>query len=100
MEKLVENKLPEIKRLFTKYNVTRAYLFGSAAANTFKKNSDIDFLYTFADSLDYETYANNFFELSKELENLLENPIDLVAEKCLKNPYLIESINKNKIQLI
>jgi uncharacterized protein len=100
MEKIVEKKLPEIKMLFIKYNVKKAYLFGSAATNKFHKNSDIDFLYTFDEDLDYETYANNFFNLSQDLENLLENPVDLVAEKSLKNPYLIESINESKIQLI
>ena len=100
MEKNIEKNLPEIKALFTKYGVKNAYLFGSAATNKSTKNSDVDFLYTFHENLDYETYASNYFELLDELESLLKKNVDLVAEKTLKNPYLIESINQSKIQLV
>jgi predicted nucleotidyltransferase len=34
------------------------------------------------------------------LEKLLNKRVDLVAEKTLKNPYLIESIEESKIQLL
>lgn len=100
MEKQIENKLPQIKQLFSKYGAVRAYLFGSAATDTFNENSDVDFLYAFPEDLDYEVYANNYFHLLHDLENLLKKQIDLVAEKTLKNPFLIESINESKIQLI
>jgi uncharacterized protein len=100
MEKQIENKLPQIKNLFSKYGAKRAFLFGSAATNKFNKNSDVDFLYSFPDDLDYETYANNYFSLLDELQELLKTQVDLVAEKTLRNPYLIESINESKIQLI
>lgn len=100
MEKLVEKKLPKIKALFIKYGVEKAYLFGSAANDKFKTTSDIDFLYSFPENLDYETYGNNYFNLLNDLEKLLNKKVDLVAEKTLKNPYLIESINENKIQLL
>jgi uncharacterized protein len=100
MEKQIEKKLPQIKQLFSKYGVKKAFLFGSAATNKFHKNSDVDFLYSFSEDLDYETYANNYFSLLTELQDLLKKQVDLVAEKTLKNPYLIESINENKIQLI
>jgi uncharacterized protein len=100
MEQTIEKKLPQIKKLFIKYNVTRAFLFGSATTNKFNKQSDVDFLYTFSEDLDYETYATNYFLLLHDLEKLLKKPIDLVAEKTLKNPYLIESIDEHKIQLV
>lgn len=47
MEKEIENKLPEIKKIFSKYGAKKVFLFGSAATNKFHKNSDVDFLYTF-----------------------------------------------------
>jgi predicted nucleotidyltransferase len=100
MEKQIENKLPQIKKIFSKYGVKKVYLFGSAATNKFHKKSDVDFLYTFSEDLDYETYANNYFNLLTELQDLLKKEVDLVAEKTLRNPYLIESINKSKIQLL
>ena len=100
MEKSVEKNLPKIKALFIKYGVETAFLFGSAASNKFNENSDVDFLYSFPENLDYETYGVNYFNLLHDLEKLLDKNVDLVAEKTLKNPYLIESINENKIQLI
>jgi predicted nucleotidyltransferase len=100
MEEKIKKKLPQIKELFTKYGAVRVYLFGSAATGKSNKNSDVDFLYTFSEDLNYETYADNYFSLQHELQTLLKKQVDLVAEKTLKNPYLIESINENKIQLI
>lgn len=100
MENQIKQKLPQIIQLFAKYGVQRAYLFGSAVTNKFHKNSDVDFLYSFSEDLDYEVYASNYFNLLHDLEDLLKKQVDLVAEKTLKNPFLIESINESKIQLI
>lgn len=100
MEKAVEENLQEIKNTFRKYGATRVFLFGSAASDTGNTTSDVDFLFSFPPEMDYETYANNYFLLLDALRKLLKREIDLVAEKTLKNPYLIESINANKIQLL
>ena len=100
MEKQIEHNLPKIKQIFARYGAKSAFLFGSNATNKNTKNSDVDFLFSFSEDLDYETYSNNYFSLLHELENLLQREVDLVAEKTLKNPYLIESINESKIQLI
>lgn len=100
MEKQIENNLPKIKQIFARYGAKSAYLFGSYATDKNTKTSDVDFLFSFSEDLDYETYSNNYFSLLHELENLLNKEIDLVAEKTLKNTYLIESINESKIQLI
>ncbi|MFP5043110.1 nucleotidyltransferase family protein [Parasediminibacterium sp. JCM 36343] len=100
MEKIVAQHLEEIKKLFLHYGAESAYLFGSAAKDTATEKSDIDFLFSFPANLDYETYANNYFSLAHSLESLLNKRVDLVAEKTLQNPYLIESINESKIQLL
>ncbi|WP_298142661.1 nucleotidyltransferase domain-containing protein [Flavobacterium sp.] len=100
MDKEIENKLPEIRALFEKYGAKSAYLFGSSAKGTNNANSDVDFLYSFPNELDVETYFNSYFKLVTDLEILLKKKIDLTAEKTLKNPFLIESINESKIRLI
>lgn len=100
MEKIVLNNLPEIKSLLKKYDVKEAYLFGSAAKSTLKEDSDVDFLVNFANKTDFETYGNNYFDLLYALQDLLKRNVDLVAEETLSNPFLIESINQNKIRLI
>jgi predicted nucleotidyltransferase len=100
MEKQIEIKLPQIKKIFSKYGAKNVFLFGSAATNKFMETSDVDFLYTFPEDLDYETYADNYYCLLDELQDLLKKQVDLVAEKTLRNPYLIDSINESKIQLL
>ncbi len=100
MEKQIETQLPQIKKIFAKYGAIRVFLFGSSVTGKSTKNSDVDFLYAFPEDLDYETYADNYFNLLYELQDLLKKQVDLVAEKTLKNPYLIDSINESKIQLL
>lgn len=84
MQKTIEKKIPQIITLFKQYKVKEAYIFGSATNESFNKNSDVDFLYAFEDNLDYETYANNYFILINELENILNRQVDLVAKKNIK----------------
>ena len=100
MEKQIEEKLPQIRKIFSKNGAKTAFLFGSAATNKFHSNSDVDFLFSFPNDLDYEVYTDNYFKIVDELKQLLNKNIDLVAEKTLKNPFLIESINESKIQLL
>jgi predicted nucleotidyltransferase len=100
MNALIKNNITHIKNLFIKYKVTSAFLFGSYASNNEKATSDVDFLFSFSSDLDYETYANNYFSLADDLEKLLQKKVDLVAEKTIKNPFLKESIDKTKIQLL
>ena len=100
MANIIEQHLPEIQQLMRKYGVQRAYAFGSVVKNKMSANSDIDFLISLPERMDYETYANNYFNLANALEILLKKRVDLVAEETLSNPYLIESINMNKRQIL
>ena len=99
MEKLVEQNLIEIKRLL-QYRVETVYLFGSAARGNMTSDSDVDFIIKFPEDMDYVTYADNYFALADALEVLLKKGVNIVTEKTLKNPYLLQSINRNKLQLI
>lgn len=100
MEKLVEQFMPQLKRLMIDYGVEHAYLFGSAAKGTMNENSDVDFIIKFPDNMNFVTYSDNYFALAEELELLLNKKVELVTEKTLKNPYLIQNINLHKLQLI
>ncbi|SLM29884.1 conserved hypothetical protein [Desulfamplus magnetovallimortis] len=33
------------------------------------------------------------------LKKILNKPVDLITERSLGNPYFIESVNKNKVQI-
>ena len=100
MQNIVQQYLPQIKQLMKHYGVQRAYAFGSAVKNTMHETSDVDFIISFSDDMDYETYANNYFALAHALEELLKKKVDLVTEKTLKNPYLLKTINSHKVQLL
>jgi predicted nucleotidyltransferase len=100
MNAIVTEKIPQIVELCKKYRVERMYLFGSAARDDFDpKTSDIDLLYTFSSEVPLLDYADNFFELMWALDELFGRQVDMTAEKSLSNPYLIESINRDKLLL-
>ncbi len=100
MEKIIEQNLPQIKQLMQQYGVEKAYLFGSAAKGTMKQDSDVDFIIRFPDDMHYTTYADNYFALADALEALLKKDVELVAEETIQNPYLLQSINSHKMQLL
>ncbi len=100
MKPAVAQHLTEIKQLLRKYGVEQAYLFGSAARATMTENSDVDFIIRFPADMDYTTYAENYFALAEALETLLQKKVELVTEKTLKNPNLLQTINQHKLPLL
>jgi len=100
MQPLVKKNLLQIQKLMRLYNVEQAYLFGSAASGNMQPNSDVDFLIRFSPNMDFETYGNNYFKLLYALQDLLKADVELVAEETLNNPYLVESINLNKLSVL
>ena len=95
MHALIKNKLEELTSLCEKYDVENMYIFGSAVTSDFNSESDIDFLINFKD-ISVEKYTDNYFELRAQLELMFNRKIDLVTERSLSNPYLIQQIKKNK----
>jgi predicted nucleotidyltransferase len=100
MHALLQTHLPQVKNLMRYYGVNRAFAFGSAVKGPMHEDSDVDFIISFPESMDYETYANNYFALANALEDLLKKNVDLVTEKTLKNPFLLESIDSHKVQVL
>ncbi len=96
MNAIITKKLPELLALCKKYHVATMYLFGSAASDTFTKNSDIDLLVSFKKNVPLEEYADNFFDLAYALEDLFGRNVDLITENSLSNPYFIESVEQTK----
>jgi predicted nucleotidyltransferase len=99
MQKILENKIADLKKLCLTLGVKRLYVFGSVVSDKFNSESDIDFLISFAENLTIEEYTNNYFALHYKLGALFKRKIDLVTERTLSNPYFIESIDESK-QLI
>ena len=99
MTVFIQNKLVSIIAACKKHHVETLALFGSAANNTLQEDSDIDFLVKFSDDIDVVEYADNYFSLLDQLQEILNRKVDLVSSKSLKNPILKEEIYKTKVEL-
>ncbi len=95
METTLNLHIESIRNLCKKHQVLSLYLFGSATGNQFNDNSDVDFLVKFK-PIHLSDYFFNYMSLKSSLKKLLNREVDLVEEQTLKNPILINSINKNK----
>lgn len=98
MDKILTDKINDLKQLCKLYNVRTMYAFGSVCTDKFNDNSDIDLLIAF-DNLSFDQYTDNYFELHYKLQDLFNRQIDLLTENSLSNPYLIKGIEQTK-QLI
>lgn len=92
---IVTNKIEDLKRLCVLHQVEKMYLFGSALNASFNEHSDIDLLVKFK-SIDLTNYYDNYIGFKENLETLLGHKVDLVEEQTLRNPILINAINKSK----
>ena len=97
MISLIENNYEVLEELCARYRVRRLEVFGSAlTADEFDaEKSDLDFLVEFQPLKEGE-HADAYFGLLEAIENLFNKDIDLVMTGAIKNPYLLESINKNR----
>jgi len=91
----LDKNIQKVKTLCLKHNVEKLYLFGSATNENFTVKSDIDFLVSF-DKNNLNQYFENYISFKEKLGKLFKRDIDLIEEQTLKNPILINSINKNK----
>lgn len=85
----------DINRLCSLYGVKHLYAFGSVLTNKFNAQSDIDFLVDFL-PLNSADYADNYYNFKYSLEEIFKRNIDLLEEKAIRNPYLMQAINSNK----
>ena len=97
MIRLIEDNCEVLKELCTKYQVRRLEVFGSALTGKDfdAETSDLDFLVEFL-PLRQGEYADTYFGLLEALESLFSRHVDLVMPRAIKNPYFLESINKNR----
>ena len=99
MTELIQNKIDDIIAVCKQHHVKTISIFGSAAKNTMNVDSDIDLLVEFSDDIDVLDYADNYFSLLDQLQNILYRKVDLVSSKSLKNPILKEEIYRSKVDL-
>jgi len=99
MNVLIESKRKELEELCRKYKVRRLEIFGSAVTDSFDfDKSDLDFVVQFRELAPGE-YAETYFGLLEEMEELFQRPIDLIMETAIDNPYFKEELEKSGVVL-
>jgi predicted nucleotidyltransferase len=85
----------DIDKLCLQNKVKSLYVFGSVLTDCFNEKSDVDLLVEI-DSDDPFDYADKYFNLKFALQELFQRPVDLLESKAMKNPYIIENIDRSK----
>jgi predicted nucleotidyltransferase len=98
MNKIISEKIEDIKKLCVNYDVKSLYLFGSALRANLDDSSDIDLLISF-NNISIDKYTNNYFELHDKFQSLFNRQIDLITENQLSNPFFIQKVEESKILL-
>ncbi|MEM4271103.1 MAG: nucleotidyltransferase family protein [Candidatus Pacearchaeota archaeon] len=81
--------------LYQNYGVKEIYLFGSYVRNEQKEDSDLDLLVQLEKPIGLK-----FVELGDFLEKILDMKIDVLTFPMIeKNPYLLEEIRKELINV-
>jgi predicted nucleotidyltransferase len=82
----------KVKQVVSNYNIDRVYLYGSYAKGSANKESDIDlYMVSDIDGID-------FFGVVEDLRNNLNNKVDLLSNKTVKeNSEISKSIERTGI---
>ena len=96
MNHLVEEKRHEMQDICRHRGVARIELFGSATRPDFDPaKSDLDFLVTFQE-LSPDQYADAYFGLLEDLQELFHRPVDLVVATAITNPYFQKAVDATR----
>lgn len=99
MHDLVLHNLEKIGELCRKHGVKRLELFGSAASGDFDPaRSDVDFMVEFF-PYPLQGFSDKYFVMMRELAQLLGRRVDLVEVGCVRNPYVLASIERTKVPI-
>jgi len=86
----------ELAQICRRHNVRRLDLLGSVLGPSFDpRTSDLDFIVEFGVFTKGE-YSEHYFALIEDLKSLFGRPVDVVVSRAIRNPYLLESINRTR----
>lgn len=97
MNRIIEDNRSELESVCRKHRVRRIDLFGSATTREFDPvTSDLDFLVSFEDMSTSAAYADAYFGLLEDLQQLFRRHVDLVVESAIRNPYFRQSVDSTR----
>lgn len=88
--------IEKLKKTCERHHVKSLYAFGSLVSGKVSKESDVDFLVEFG-AADLENYYDNYLNFKQEVKEIVGRKVDLVEKQTLKNPVLINAINRDKV---
>lgn len=93
MSSVIEQQKNGLAEQCRRFGVRRLEVFGSAARGDFDPaKSDFDFIVSFADKTP-GTYADRYLDFAAAVERLLGRRIDLLTERCIRNPYFRREVD-------
>jgi len=98
----IQDRLPELTEIFKRYQVKKAYVFGSVVTERFNEQSDIDFLIEplgEAEEPDAAVRGEILWDLYYALKDYLQRDIDMVTKNSLQNKYFIQELNETAIPI-
>lgn len=96
---LLVDRRPVLEELCRHFEVERLDVFGSAARGDFVPGqSDIDLLVRFAHP-EAPGYADRYLAFAESVESALGCPVDLLTERSLRNPFLVEQVSRDRLPL-
>ena len=96
--KILNQHINQIRKLCELNKVRALFAFGSVTTNKFRSDSDIDLVVDIDDN-DPISYADKYFNLKFQLEEILNRQIDLLEYKAIRNRFLRDQIDRTKVQL-
>jgi len=81
--KIIKTSRKKIVELCSRHQISELSLFGSRARGDFTATSDFDFLVEFLPDADVDYIE--LFEIREELENIVEQKVDLVSKRGLRD---------------
>ena len=99
VQDFIKQRQAQLAQLCSRSHARALHLFGSAVRDDFcLESSDLDFLVEF-DELPPSAYSEAFFALKSGLEALFSRPVDLLTPEALRNPYLRQRIESERVAL-
>jgi len=94
----VEELKKEMPSLCEKYRIAYVDAFGSIARSEQSKDSDIDLIIEFSEPR-RDQISTRFFGFLHEVEDRFHQKVDLLTESSLRNPFLKEKVDRNRIRI-
>ena len=91
----VKNEIPIACKQF---RIKTVDVFGSLARDENQVDSDIDLLIEFEEPI-YEQSAKRFFGFLHFVEDHFGRRVDLLTPRSIKNPYLKQAIDRDKVRI-